>query len=119
MTESEYHDAITQLVPDEGDLPIEAVNLVDAAVQEHPGSASLWQKRAHLIQLGPKEAPHSLEEALTSYHRALGLDPANSDIVEDIAHFHDAVMDDEHESQKWFAKLTQLKKDNNTLGDKA
>jgi cytochrome c-type biogenesis protein CcmH/NrfG len=112
MTEQEYHDAITKLVPDEGEFPIEGINLIDAAVQEHPGSASLWQKRAHLIQLGPEETPHPLEEALVSYHRALELDPENPDIVEDIAHFHDAVMDDEPEAQKWFAKAKELK-DNN------
>ncbi len=112
MTEQEYGDAIAALIPDEGDLPLEVISLIDAAVKEHPDSAPLWQKRAHLIQLEPGDTPHPLEEALASYHRAFDLAP-DADIAEDIAHFHDAVMDDEGKAKEWFAKAKKIREDNN------
>ena len=109
MTEQDYTEAIANIISPEGDIPLEAISLIDAAVQAHPASASLWQQRAHLIQLGPEDSPHPLEEVLASYQRALEIDPENEDILEDIAHFHYAVMDDEIEALKWFAKAASMK----------
>jgi Tfp pilus assembly protein PilF len=109
MTEQEYEDAIARLLPDKGDLPIGVITLIDAAVREHPRSVLLWQKRGHLIQVGPEDGPHDLAEAIASYHRALDLDPGNADIVEDIACFHDAVMGDEREAQRWFSKAEKMR----------
>ncbi|HPR64437.1 MAG TPA: hypothetical protein PK014_09475 [Thermoanaerobaculia bacterium] len=114
MTEQEYKDAIAKLMLDISvEVPLEAIRLIDIAVQKHPESASLWQQRAHLILLGPEETPYSLDEALNCYLRALELDPMNVEVVEDIAHFHSAVMDNEIEAQKWFEKSKQMRKNRN------
>ena len=110
MTEHEYIQAIADLTPtDAVEVPAQAVVLIDEAVREHPRSALLWHKRGHLIQLGPDDPSHSLADALASYHAALDLDPGNVEIVEDIAHFHGAVMNDEPEAQKWFSKAKDMR----------
>lgn len=108
MTKREYKKAIARLIPGTGDIPVKALRLIDKAVGNYPLDAELWQKRAALIQLGPKSV-HTLEDALASYFTALYLDPTNADIVQDIGHFFDAVMADTTEGQKWFAKAKRMK----------
>ena len=80
MTVQEYTDAICKLIPEDGELPLEVIHLIDAAVQEHPDSALLCEKRGALIQISPEDTPHPLEEALASYYRALELAPGNPNI---------------------------------------
>jgi hypothetical protein len=65
--------------------------------------------RGDLIQLGPKECPHPLDEALTSYRRAVELDPQCAGAWESIGHYHDAVLDDESAAEPFFAEAKRLR----------
>lgn len=114
MNKKLLQNKIAKLMRMNSDVPDEVISLIDKAVGENPADADLWHKRGHLIQLGSETIRHTLEDALASYFTALRLDPENPEIIGDIAHFFDAVMADETEGKKWFAKLKQqTSKDNN------
>ena len=112
MTRNQYRPAIRRAIKPGRDVPEKAIRLIDAAVSDHPKDASLWHKRAILIQLGPESGPHTLEDALASYFTALYLDPQNPEIVEDIGHFFDAVMGHEKEGQRWLIRGRRMKANN-------
>src|ERR1035441_7332721 len=99
MTEQEYIHRLKSMWPQDSDASLESVALADKAVSAFPRSTRLWCMRGDLIQLGPKECPHPLDEALTSYRRAVELDPQCAEAWESIGHYHDAVLDDESAPQ--------------------
>lgn len=110
MTKKQYRDQIAKLIRGVREIPDEAIRLIDKAVGEYPNESTFWHQRGHLIQLGSDATPHTLEDALASYFAALRLDPENPEILYDIAHFFDVVMEDELEAKKWFSKVQQITK---------
>jgi tetratricopeptide (TPR) repeat protein len=97
--------------PDNCDATLETVELADEAVRVFPGSAQLWCIRGDLIQLGPEDCPHSLDDARASYQRATELDPQFIEAWESLGHFHDAVLDDEAAAQRFFKEAERLSRD--------
>jgi Tfp pilus assembly protein PilF len=69
--------------------------------------------RGDLIQLGAEDIPHELGDALTSYERAIAIDPKYIEAYEDIGHFYDAVMDDAERAKPFFHQAAVLKKEQN------
>jgi tetratricopeptide (TPR) repeat protein len=104
VTEDDYLSEIARLVRERGDVGADAVLLADAAVTAHPSSVRLWCRRGDLIQLGPEETPHALEDARASYERALQLDPDSADALESLGHYFDAVEPDESLAESYLAK---------------
>ncbi|OHB75572.1 MAG: hypothetical protein A2Z25_17435 [Planctomycetes bacterium RBG_16_55_9] len=109
MTEQQYLDCIKSMIPDEGDVPLEALRLLEDALREHPTSERLWITRGHLIQLSV-EGPYELEDALASYHEALRMNPHSIEVHQEIGHYYDAVMNDEQKAREWFSKAEELKR---------
>jgi len=108
MTEQEYIDRIALLIPDEGDVPLEALQLVEDGLREHPTSERLWIRKGDLIQLGPTDTPYELEDALASYQQALRINPYSVEAYQEIGHFYDSVMSDKGKAQEWFSKAREL-----------
>jgi hypothetical protein len=69
MTESDYISELRSRWPREhsDDVALETITLVDEAVRAFPLSVRLLVMRGNLIQLGPEDCPHSLDDALACY----------------------------------------------------
>jgi len=93
MIEEQYITKLKSLWPtgEKTESSLEAIALADKAVQAHPLSAALWCIRGDLIQLGPANCPHELQEALKSYQHAIKSDPTYAEAYESINYFLDAV----------------------------
>ena len=113
MTENDYISDLRARWPrdDTSDASLETIAVADEAVRAFPLSARLWERRGCLIQLGPESCPHSLEEALRSFQRAVEIDPQFADAWDEIGHYYDAVLDDEKTAQEYFEKAKRLRYD--------
>ncbi|MFT3786815.1 MAG: hypothetical protein QM770_11720 [Tepidisphaeraceae bacterium] len=111
MTEAEYISELRGRWP--RDISVEAtaatLALADEAVQAYPHSATLWDMRGDLIQMGDASTPHTLDDALNSYQRAVEADPSFADAWESIGHFYDVHVDDELAAQKYFDRAAMLR----------
>jgi tetratricopeptide (TPR) repeat protein len=61
------------------------------------------------FNLARRIAPHSLDEALACYQKAVEIDPQFARAWEEIGWFHDAVLDDKTTAEKYFRKAKTLK----------
>lgn len=109
MNEQEYIERLKEMWPHGCDASLESIALVDEALSAFPCSIPLWCMRGHLIQLGPKECPHPLDEALASYRRVAELDPQCAEAWDEIGHYTDAVLADEAGAAPFFEKARQLR----------
>ena len=109
MSEQEYIDRLKSMWPHDCDASLELLALADKAVSAFPRSTRLWCMRGDLIQLGPKENPHPLDEALACYRRAAQLDRHCAEAWDEIGHYHDAVLDDESAARPFFTKAQRLR----------
>jgi hypothetical protein len=77
VTENDYIEELKNRWPrtTETKAALETVALADEATRAFPGSPKLWCMRGNLIELGPENSPHGLDEALASYERAIEVDP--------------------------------------------
>jgi tetratricopeptide (TPR) repeat protein len=87
----------------------EAVGLADQATRAFPRSPKLWCMRGNLIQHCPENCPHSLNEALASYKRAIEVDPSFADAWEAAGDFYQDVLKDEPAAQPYFREAEKLK----------
>ena len=110
MTEEKYISELKKGWPRKGDATLEAIALADESTRAFPNSAKLWCMRGDLIQLGPEKNPHSLDDALTSYKRAIEIDPMFAEAWEEIGHFYHNVLDDETTAQSYFREAERLKR---------
>lgn len=62
-----------------------------------------WPRKGSLIQLGPENGPHTLDDALASFKRAI------VEAWEEIGYFYDFVLDDETAAQTYFREAEKLK----------
>jgi tetratricopeptide (TPR) repeat protein len=109
MTEGQYIQRLKDLWPRDTDASLEAIALADTSVSAFHGSARLWCMRGSLIQLGPEQCPHPLDEALASYRRAVELDPEFAEAWEELGHYYDAVLDDESGAEPFFERARKLR----------
>jgi tetratricopeptide (TPR) repeat protein len=109
MTEDNCIAELKKRWPREGEATLETIALADAATRAFPRSPQLWCMRGSLIQLGPENCPHSLDDALASYKRAVEIDPQFAEGWEEIGYFYDYVIDDEAAAQAYFREAKRLK----------
>jgi tetratricopeptide (TPR) repeat protein len=107
MTESDYIQAINRLWPI-GDIEAEdAIHMAEDGISSYPTSAKLRCQLGDLIQLSSGEK-YRLEDALTSYEKAAGLDPSFSEAHESIGYFCDCVIEDLPRAELAFRKAIQM-----------
>ena len=106
-SESDFVAELKRAWPREGEASSALLVRADEASTAWPKSAAILRMKAALIQLGPENSRYSLEDALECYMRALAIDPLDVETLEDLAHFYDAVLDDEVEAQTYFARAKE------------
>ena len=111
MTEAQYVDRLLTLWPaeDDADAPDGALYLADEAVSAYPDSAKLWVMRGNLIELGSGQTTHTLADALSSYERAIKIDPNCVEAYEMIGYFLANVMDESALAEPYFRKAESLR----------
>jgi hypothetical protein len=92
----------------------EAYALVEEALKAHPHSARLWCLRGTLIQLGPgpEKSGYTLEDAFASYKKAIEVEPDCPEGWEELGHYHDVHLDDEHTARQFWDKAEKLRERN-------
>ena len=110
VSEEDYIVAIRDAWPKDGEAPLTLIALADEATVRFPDSPRLWCMRGNLIELGPEDSPHELSDALASYERAVRIEPAFAEGWEEIAHFHDVVLDDEASAKRFFEQAAAIRK---------
>lgn len=108
MTEEEYIFELGKGWPGRGDASLKTVAFADEAVRAFPRSPKLWCMRGDIIQLGPENCPHDLEEALASYKRAIEIEPSFAEAWESVGHFLKNVLDDEAAAEPYFREADKL-----------
>jgi len=109
MSEEEYIRELRERTTVGNGASLEIVALADEAVRDFPRSAKLWCLRGDLIQLGPENTPHSLDDALACFQRAIEIDPGFAEAWEELGHFYHVVLDDETGAQPYFREAERLK----------
>lgn len=109
MTENDYIAELKARWPRDCDASLDTISIADEAVRASPQSPRLWCIRGDLIQLGPESCPHSLDDALACYQRAIEIDPQFAKAWESVGHFHNAILDDEATAQKFFREAKRLR----------
>jgi len=79
VTESEYIAALKSQCPKGLTASREALSLACLAVRDFPNSAMLWFLRGQLILLSPEDYIFSELDAVTSFEKAIELDPTLAD----------------------------------------
>ena len=108
LTETDYVREIKSLLPEEGEVAVEVLELMEKAVAEYPNSSKLWCWRGDLIQMASLEANYELDDALKSYERALEIDPSNAEAYESIGYYEDAIMSNPTSAESPFRKAIEL-----------
>ncbi len=107
LSEADYIQKIKSLLPKEGEIAVEVLELIEEAVAEYPDNPQLWCCRGDLIQLASLDANYELEDALKSYERAVEIDPLNAEAYESIGYYEDAIMDDPASAESRFRKAIE------------
>ncbi len=109
MTEAEYIEKIREVrksfIKDESS-PV-PLRLVEEALAQHPGSASLYCIRGDCIQLW-NVPEYELKDALASYERAAALDPQCAEAYESIGYYYDAIDEDLEKAEAAFRRAVEL-----------
>ena len=109
MSEEEYIRVLRERTTANSGASLEVIALADEGVQAFPQSAKLWCLRGDLIRLGPENTPHSLDDALACFRRAIEIDRGFAEAWEEIGHFYYAVLDDEAGAEPYFREAAKLK----------
>ena len=112
MEETTYIEELKRRWPrqhDSNEPTQSTIQLVNAAVQEHPKSAQLWRMRGNLFELANFDTGYPLKECESSYRRAIKEDPYNPDSYLDLAWFLDAVMNKRRKAKRFFEKARLLR----------
>jgi tetratricopeptide (TPR) repeat protein len=108
MTENDYIEELKKRWPRTDDAALEVIARADEATCAFPRSPKLWCMRGNLIELGPENSPYSLDDALTSYKRAIEIDPQFVEAWEEIGYFYRNVLDDEDNAKPYFREAERL-----------
>ncbi len=117
LSAQDYVNLLRLRWPHDGEASLEVLGIADEAVAAFPSSAKLWCMRAALIQLGSASSPYTLDEALLCYQRALAAAPSSAEVLEDIAHFYDAVLGDSTTGAEYFAQAKRARSPAGTKGE--
>jgi tetratricopeptide (TPR) repeat protein len=109
MTEDGYIAELKSRWPQKSNATLETIALADEATRAFPQSPRLWCMRGNLIELGPENCPHSLDDALASYQRAVEIDPQFTEAWEEIGYFYHNVLNDEVSAKPYFRQAEKLK----------
>jgi len=109
MTEEDYIAELKKLSRRKAKATLETVAFADEATRAFPRSPKLWCMRGNLIQLGPENSPHNLNEALTSYKKAIEIDPSFAEAWEEAGCFYRDVLHDQPTAQPFFREAEKLK----------
>jgi tetratricopeptide (TPR) repeat protein len=111
MTENDYIEELKNRWPRTAKTKatIETITFADEATRAFPHSPKLWCMRGNLIECGPENCPHSLDEALASYKRAIEVDPQFIDAWEYIGDYYRDVLGKEDEAKPYFHEAERLK----------
>ena len=109
MTEDDYISELRERWPRQGHGTLEAIAFADEAVRAIPLSPRLRCMLGNLIQKGPKNGTHSLDDALACYKRAIEIDPLFVQAWEDAGYFYRDVLHDESAAQLYFREAEKLK----------
>jgi tetratricopeptide (TPR) repeat protein len=111
MTEEDYIAELRERSPRNAKMKatLETIALADEATHAFPRSPKLWCMRGNVIRVGPENCPHSLNEALASYKRAIEVDPSFTQAWEDAGCFYQDVLNDEPAAQPYFREAEKLK----------
>jgi tetratricopeptide (TPR) repeat protein len=108
FSEADYIQKIKSLLPKDGEVDVEVLELMEKAVNDYPDNAELWCWRGDLIQMASLNTNYELEDALKSYKRALEIDPLNAEAFESIGYYEDAIMDNPTSAESPFRKAIEL-----------
>ena len=86
----------------------ELFELMDRALAEHPTSIRLWCQRGDLMRNRPPESPHVPPEALSSYERAIDIDPECAQAFEGIGHYYSIIKGDPTGAAKYLQRAIEL-----------
>lgn len=111
MTENDYIEELKKRWPRTAKTKatLETIAFADEASRAFPRSAKLWCMRGNLIEDGPENCPHSLNEALASYKRAIEVDPQFIDAWEFIGDYNQNVLHKVDEAKPYFHEAERLK----------
>lgn len=84
------------------------LELMEAAIAEHPDLAELWILRGDLIQLSDDDNGYTLVDAESSYLKAVELEPDDPEGYESLGFYYDVVMADPVEAKPYFEKAIAL-----------
>jgi tetratricopeptide (TPR) repeat protein len=108
LTEVDYIQKLKSLLPKEGEVPVEVLELMEKAVADYPDNDELWCWRGDLIQMASLEANYELDDALKSYKRALEINPSNAEAYESVGCYEDAIMSNPASAESSFRKAIEL-----------
>lgn len=110
MTEADYIMELRERSPRNAKMNAtpETIALADEATRAFPRSPKLWCMRGFLIQHGPENGPHSPNEALASYKKAIEVAPSFVDAWEAAGDFYKEVLGDEPAAQPYFREAERL-----------
>ena len=108
LSEADYIQKIKSLLPEEGEVAVEVLELMENAVADYPVSVKFWCWRGDLIQMASLEAGYELDDALKSYERALEIEPSNAEAYESIGYYEDVIMSNSASAESPFRKAIEL-----------
>lgn len=93
------------------DVPTdETMTLLKEAIAAFPQCASLWCLRGNMIQLYDEPEPevYSLEDARSSYERAVQVDPTHHGAWAELGFYHDCYTQDFAEAERCFREALRV-----------
>lgn len=108
MTEKEYINLVRSKVQTEDTVGNEIIELIDEAVSLYPQSSALWCLCGDLLQLGEDDKKYELSDALSSYTKAIEIDPNYAEAYESIGYYYDAIDDDPEKAKGAFERAVEL-----------
>ena len=108
MTEKGYISLVRSKVQAEDTIGNEIIELIDEAVSLYPQSSALWRLRGELILLGEDDKGYEPSDALSSYSKAIEIDPNCAKAYESIGYYYDAIDDDPEKAIGPFERAVEL-----------
>lgn len=110
MTESEYIAALRERWPEgQTAAPHSVLALATSAVRDYPQSALLWFMRGQLIWMSPYYPSFSDSDYITSFEKAIELDPSFADAYDALGSYHDGIRDDPEKAMEFFRKAAEIR----------
>jgi len=104
VTESDYIAELKAQWPQGPTAPRDVLSLACLAVRDFPNSAMLWFLRGRLISMSPADYLFSKLDAITSFEKAIELDPAFADAYEQLGHHCDSTSDRPERPPEFYRK---------------